>query len=332
MKNKAASIVIALALAAGISTAAAQTLVWSDTEFIVSPIPTGWDATGWPGYLQSVNGQLVVTLSPLIPAPTNNISATHVPGLHTLPSFGALPDNQTLELRAELVSANQNDAFANIALNWAAPALGSGYMFSKDEDELNLVKFYNQGTSLAYFFYTNQPVKNQNVTLVLALTREDSNVKINMRVLDRDNANAVLFDHTVTDTPQADEVLPNRSGRGFICMPDPPGNPWPLLGSPGLAQLCVTWGNPQQAPNPRAQVVFDNLELWQYQTPQLGIQNAVVLSWPVTATQFVLESAPGVQGPWEVVSAPWSRTNATQIEVSVPAPDSMRLFRLKFAP
>jgi hypothetical protein len=47
---------------------------------------------------------------------------------------------------------------------------------------------------------------------------------------------------------------------------------------------------------------------------------------------FVVESAPGVNGPWETVPEPWLRTNATQIQMSVSTPDSMRLFRLRFAP
>ena len=92
------------------------------------------------------------------------------------------------------------------------------------------------------------------------------------------------------------------------------------------------WLNPLSASHGAAQVIYDNLEVWQYQTPQLNIQNAVVLSWPVTAAQFVVESAPGVNGPWETVPDPWLRTNATQIQMSVSAPDSMRLFRLRFAP
>jgi hypothetical protein len=330
MNRKTKIALVALALAAGVTTVSAQTLDWSDTEFIVGP--NDWNTGGFPGILQSVNGQLIVTENTFGRANTNNIVATHAPAGHVLPSFGALPDQQTLELRADLVSANQNDAFAAIALNWAAPALGSGYMFFKDEDEIALLKFYNGATSFAWFFYSNQPIANLNVTLVLSLTRRGSNVDITTRVLDKQNASAVLFDHTVTDTPQADPVLPNGAVRGFIGTSDPPGSPWPLLGSPYGAELTLSWFNSQQPPNPRAQVIYDNLELWQYQTPKLGIQNAVVLSWPVTAAQFVLESAQGTNGPWTVVSKPWSRTNATQIEVSVPAPDSMRLFRLKFAP
>jgi hypothetical protein len=40
-------------------------------------------------------------------------------------------------------------------------------------------------------------------------------------------------------------------------MSDPAGTPWPLLGSPALIELTLTWFNPQQAPQPRAKVVFD---------------------------------------------------------------------------
>jgi hypothetical protein len=334
MKNSATSVPIALALAAGISTATSQTLVWSDTDFIVSP--TEWNTGLWPGILQSVNGQLIVTENFFGSAQTNNINATHVPGVHALPSFGALPDQQTLELRADLVSANQNDAFGAIALNWAVPGAGpgSGYMFSKDEDEIALVKFYNQGTAVAWFFSSNQPIANLNVTLVLSLTRHGSNVDITTRVLDKQNANAVVFDHTVTDTPQADPVLPNRAVGGFLGMADPPGDPWPLLGSPAYVELALTWFNSQHAPNPRAQVIFDNLEVWQYESPQLTIQKAIALSWPLSQgpRQFVLVSAPSVDGPWAPVPNLWCRTNNAQIEASILATESVQFFRLRFAP
>ena len=325
---------ITLALVAGVSTVSAQTLVWSDTEFIVGP--TGWNTGPFPGILQSVNGQLIVTENSFGSVQPNNPLATHVPGAHVLPSFGALPDRQTLELRADLVSANQNDAVAAIALNWAVPgpAFGSGYMFFKDDDEIALLKFYNGATSFAWFFYSNQPIANQNVTLVLSLTRRGSNVDITTRVLDKQNANAVLFDHTVTDTPQADPVLPNGAVRGFIGTSDPPGSPWPLLGSPGAVELTLSWFNSQHAPNPPAQVIYDKLELWQYESPQLAIQNAVVLSWPLSQGQgqFVVESAGRVDGPWAPVPDPWSRTTNGERQVSVLAEDSMKFFRLRFEP
>jgi hypothetical protein len=329
MNRKTKIALVALALVAGVSTGSAQTLVWSDTEFIVGP--NDWNTGPFPGILQSVNGQLVVSENSFGGAQPNNPLATHVPGAHVLPSFGALPDQQTLEFRADLVSANQNDAFAAIALNWAVPgpAFGSGYMFFKDEDEIALLKFYNQATSFAWFFYTNQPIANQNVTLVLSFTRRGSNLDITTRVLDKQNANPILFDHTVTDTPQADPVLPNGAVRGFIGTSDPPGSPWPLLGSPGAAELTLSWFNSQHAPNPRAQVIYDNVEVWQRESPLLAIGNAVVLSWPLTQRPFVLESAGSLGGPWAAVPDPWWRTNGSQNEVCIRAPDSQRFFRLR---
>ncbi len=328
MNRKTKSALVALALVAGVSTGSAQTLVWSDTEFT-----NGWQ-TSPGGILEPVNGQLIVTENFFGSAQPNNPLATHVPGVHLLDSFGALPDQQTLELRADLVSANQNDAFAGIALNWAVPgpAFGSGYMFFKDEDEIALLKFYNGAASFAWFFYTNQPIANQNVTLVLSLTRHGTNVEITARVLNKQNANSVLFEHTVTDTPQADPVLPNRAVRGFIGMDDTPGSPWPLLGSPGGVELTLSWFNSQHAPNPHAQVIYDNLELWQYESPHLTIQNAVVISWPVLQGQFALYSVPSLTGSWAPVANPWMRTNNGVCEVSVATTDSARFFRLLLAP
>jgi hypothetical protein len=318
-----------LALVAGVSSTSAQSLVFSDN--FDDNILSGWATYGYPGILIETNHLLVITENTYGPLQPYNPGATHTPAGHGLPASGALLDQETLELRADLVSANQKDAFAGLGFVWLNPD-GKGYMFTKDEDELTLCKLYNNASSFAWFFDTNQPIKNQNVTLVLALTRVGSSVNINTRVLDKDNANAVLFDRTTTDTPSSDDVLLNPPYGKIPGSADPAGTPWPVSTWPTHVELTLTWANPERAPQPRAQVIYDNLEIWRYQTPTLGIQNAVVLSWPVTAPQFVLESAPGGQGPWEVVSAPWSRTNATQIEVSVPAPDSMRLFRLKFAP
>ena len=330
MNRKMNLTLIALALAAGVLTTSAQTLLWSDTTFLLGP--TEWNTGGFQGSLYNTNQQLTVTENFFGPAQTNNLLATHVPAGHFLPNAGPLPDQQTLEVRADLVSATQNDVWAGIALNWAAPALGSGYQLFKDEDEIGLMKFYNGATSFAWFFYTNQPVKNQNVTLVLAFTRDGSNVKIASRVLDKDNGNAVLFERTVTDTPQADTVLPNRAVRGGISMADPPGTSWPAVLAPAAVELTMSWMDPLQAPQHLAQVIYDNLEVWQYQTPQLNIQNAVVLSWPLGQGQFVLVSAPSVDGPWNPVPNLWCRTNNAQIEASIRATDSMQFFRLRFAP
>ncbi len=332
MKHKINLALITLALAAGVSTVSAQTLLWSDTTFLLGPDPSGWNTAGFSGILATNNGQLIVTENFFEPMQSNNPAATHVPAVHTAPSSGPLADGQTLELRADLVSASQNDVYASLAINYLIGGGGNGYMFNKGGDGLSLMKFYNNASAFAWFFSTNQPLKNANVTLVLALTRAGTNLNITTRVLDKDTGNAVLFDCTVTDTPKADPVLPSYTAGGMIGMADPAGTPWPLLRGPTWIQLNLTWANPLVAPNPRARVTFDNAEVWQYASPQLTIQNAVVLSWPLTQPPFVLVSAPTVDGPWTTVPDPWCRTNASQIEVSVPAPDSQRFYQLRLGP
>ncbi len=325
MKSKKRFTLITLALAAGVSTASAQTLVWSDDFNDNNPI--GWTPVN--GQINEVNEAFVISGS-FGAAQTNTPTATHAAGFHSIPAAGPLPDNQTLELRADLTGVSEDDAWADLHFLWLPEGLG--YVFFKDQDEVAMCKFYNGATALAWFFYENRPLKNENVTLVLALTRRGSNVEITTRVLDKDYDNLVLFERTVTDTPEADPVLPSGTVRGTRSEPDVPGTPWPVMAAPGNVELTVTWVNSQRPPAGDAWSIFDNLEVWQYESPQLNIQKAVVLSWPVASGQFVLESASSVNGPWEPVSDPWSRTNAAQKEVCILAPDSMKFFRLRFAP
>jgi hypothetical protein len=250
-----------LALVAGVSMASAQTSLLRRDNFD-DGILIAW-TQGTLGQIEETNHQFVVS-GTFGPTQTNNPTATHAAGIHSIPTSGPLLDNQTLEMRADLVGANQNDAWAGLHFLFGWPSQAQGYVFFKDEDEVALVKFWNGATSFAWFFYENRPLKNQNVTLVLALTRVGSDVKITTRVLDKDNANAVLFERTVTDTSQADPVLPNRAARGVIGMADLPGTPWPVVQAATDVELTLTWANSQAAPQPPAQVTYDNLEVWQY--------------------------------------------------------------------
>jgi hypothetical protein len=201
-----------------------------------------------------------------------------------------------------------------------------------DQDEVLLCKYYGSPLQLASFFYESPSLKSQNVTLVLAFTRDGSNLKIGTRVLDKDNANAVIFARTVTDSPGSDPVVPSGTVRGTPGAPDPAGTPWPLVTVPDMVGLTMQWMNSQHGPQPLAQVIFDNVEIWQYESPALAIQSAVVLSWPAAQPLFAVECAPSVNGPWTPLAAPWLRTNAAQIELCVAALDSMRFFRLQFTP
>lgn len=321
MNRKTNITLITLALAAGVSTVSAQTLVWSDN--FDDNNKTGWNQ-GNNGSVTESNQQFVVSgnLGPFQPA---NALATHVATYHAIPIAGPLPDHQTLEMRVDLAAANPTGAWAGLHFVWWQPQ-AHGYVFFKGEDGLSLIKFWNNATSFAWFFDKTNHLKNENVILVLALTRDGANLRINTRVLDKDDTYAVLFDHTVIDTPQADPVV---FPSGWPAVPDPAGTPWPITAAPGDVELTLQWSGPQAT---FAQVTYDNLEVWQYETPQLAIQNAVVLSWPAAQPLFGVESASSVDGPWTPLAAPWLRTNAAHIEVSVAAPDSAQFFRLRFEP
>jgi hypothetical protein len=312
---------IVLTLAASISTASAQTLVWSDNFDDNNPL--GW-IMGTSGAMNETGQQLVVSgsLGPFQPA---NALATHMAAYHAIPVSGPLPDHQTLEMRADLVVADPNGAWAGLHFLWLLPQ-AHGYVFFKDEDRVSLIKFWNNASAYAWFFDETIQLKNENVVLALALTRDGANLKINTRVLDKENANAVLIDYTVTDTTEADPVV---FPSGWPAVSDFVGTPWPVTAPPSDVELTLQWSGPQAT---FAQVIYDNLEVWQYESPQLTIHNAVVLSWPLTQGPFVLETADNVDGPWTPMPNPWCRTNAGCTEASVAAPDSLKFFRLRFAP
>lgn len=315
------ALILLASMACAAATSGQQSLIWSDN--FDDNNNAGWNQSE-TGSLAAINQQFVVSGS-LGPYQVANPLATHVGAFHPIPATGSLPDRWTLEMRADLVAANQSRGLAGLHFLWMNENL-YGYLLFKGENEVALVKFWNAAGSFAWFFYQTNQLKNQNVTLVLALTRNGANLGINARVLDKDNANAVLFDHTVTDTPQADPVVyPSE----FKADSDLAGMPYSSAGGPTDVELTLTWLGPQSA---SVQVIYDNLEVRQYESPPLAIQNAVILSWPLTQEQFILESAPAVNGAWTQVPDPWWRTNATRIEVSIPAPDNLRLFRLQRVP
>lgn len=319
---------ITLTWTACLSTAFAQTPLFKDD--FSGPL-SGWTTGGFPGDLAVANQQLVVSETSFGPQDTNNILAAFTDAQHWIPITGPLPVNQTLELRADLVRANHEDTL--VSLHYF-DGTGNGYVFGKSRNIVMFFKFWNGGldNSGAVFFWEHGQLKNQNVTLALALARFESSLSITTRVLDKDNANAVLFERTVTDTPQADAVLPNRAPDGMLCYPDQLGTPWPILNAAGKIVLGMIWLDPTAGPQPAVQVTFDNAEAWQYESPQLTIQSAVVLSWPVTQGQFVVESATSVDGPWQPIAESWSRTKDGQVQVSILAPDSRKFFHLRLVP
>lgn len=306
----------------------AQTVLWTDN--FDDNDTDGW-VKSWYGQMDESNQQFRIGGS-FGPTPINRPTETYAFAFHGVPISGALQDQQKLEARVDLVAANQSNAWASLQFLWPE---GLAYALFKDEDEILLAKAWNPpAISLSYFFYEARAVKNQNVTMVLSLTRLGEGVQVATEVLDNDNDGAVLYERSVTDTPLSDPV-PDHA-REFPGLPDPEGTSWPILNIPGNVELGMAWADSQRASVGLAQVIFDNLEVRLYESPQLTIQNTspsgILVSWPLTVGAFVPESAPSVSGPWDPVPGSWWETNHGQNEVSVQVSARMQFFRLRRAP
>ncbi|MHC1769119.1 MAG: hypothetical protein AB9869_33360 [Verrucomicrobiia bacterium] len=149
------------------------------------------------------------------------------PGAQEVPLNG-----KTLELRMEVVSANRNDVF--LFLGTGEDDRG-GYWVAKDQDEIHLVKFLPR----ALLFWEEVPIKNENITLVLALTGtgdkgKDEAVEIRVRVLDKDAGGRVLYERLFVDGPGVDAQAP---------VPPPKGVDWfePESGRPVTAFTLQPW-------------------------------------------------------------------------------------------
>ncbi|MHB1306947.1 MAG: hypothetical protein ACYC23_07690, partial [Limisphaerales bacterium] len=113
-----------------------------------------------------------------------------------------LKEGRTIEFRVDLIEGSGADAFAVLAFIPSSPGTLGGYGLAKDPDDVLITKAVQK-----YFVADDTAtaeLKNDNVTLSLALSVKNGNVTITGRILDKDNDNAVLWERTVVDTPAAD--------------------------------------------------------------------------------------------------------------------------------
>ncbi|MBI4657851.1 MAG: hypothetical protein HY735_03195 [Verrucomicrobia bacterium] len=157
-----------------------------------------------------------------------------------------LQDGRTIEFRVDMVSGKGKDSFAVLAFIPTASSASTlgGYGLAKSTTDILITK------GIGKYFYNENPatsLKNENVTLVLSLTGKGTSVIVNAKVVDKSN-NAVIFEHTVTDTPAA-EVLRNGTD-------DPPA---PYFGSGNFVLYCYQDFD-RNAPEDFYEVIYDNAE------------------------------------------------------------------------
>ena len=96
------------------------------------------------------------------------------------------------------------------------------------------------------------------------------------------------------------------------------------------APASVIRGAGRESPEPRRALLVARL----YGAdvgPSLNIarsNGAAIVSWPATATGFVLDQSLTPTGGWSQVAFPYT-TNASDIRVSVPVPTGNKFYRLR---
>jgi hypothetical protein len=265
------------------------------------------------------------------------IARGYFPGVHTtsiLDSYvcgisdrtWTVPDERTLEWRADLVSLDEN------ATNLAILAVGTVnglYLFHKGRDFAYVWK-WSPTYGVSVFSCEKSAVRNTNVVLALALTRVQPNLVITARVLDKADPNTVLYQSIVVDTPNANPTLTTAqfqalTGWRFLdLVPDGPGAPF--------TSFSVLLGVEQynDGIQPAGRAIYDNLELRTSEIPGVGIERAVRLRWPVSSTlNYAVQGAPTLQGPWMPVQ---DTAVPGMSQMTAPASELMQFFRLHQSP
>ncbi|HRY50570.1 MAG TPA: right-handed parallel beta-helix repeat-containing protein [Candidatus Paceibacterota bacterium] len=175
----------------------------------------------------------------------------------------SLVEGQTSEWRIDVVRMNEFATASELVV--ASSANGVFYGSHLGRNFVTIVKW--PVDSMAVFSCETLISKHTNVVLTLSLTRDNPNVIVTVRVLDKDHQNAVRYERSVVDTPQVDRTLSSAqvlaaSGMNLACGTDKSGPPY----TSGDYVGCAAWQY-SDGTSRAAEVTYDNLELWTYRLP-----------------------------------------------------------------
>jgi hypothetical protein len=224
---------------------------------------------GVNGLMTVTNGEASLQYRRVARTDPNNISSTYTAfrpwwGEGNSNNWSVLiQPGHALEVRTDAVRFNQDDAFVGMIVDHNY----DGYALFLDRNEITLLKYGNasNGFFYAFFFWDQVTHPGTNLRLSAAFTQVDADLAIQIRVLDKAQANAVLYDRTVWDTAGQDPVLPNRAVKGILMQPE--GNIAPYVGLDLAPLVGVLYCNTTNLPAGFPQVTIDNVEIWENQAP-----------------------------------------------------------------
>jgi hypothetical protein len=280
---------------------------------------TGWSPSGGKGQVELTE--------------TNHQFKTrgYWPGVHTMDisdtvAFGYLNRNwsvlngQTVEWRVDLVGMNEHATMATMDV-WDNTS-GAGYALFKGKDFIHLCKpTLCPDCRHGHFFHEKALIKSTNVVLALAVTRISPNVIITVRVLDKENDNAVLYERSVVDTPNVDRTLTQTELEEASGMHLHSGTEFgpPITSGTGVILNVFQYND---GTKPAAEATFDNLErgtsIFPVWRPEIAIQLLSTIPPKVNLTlsaapnsSWAIERALEPTGPWTNLSALLIGTNGS---------------------
>jgi len=176
-----------------------------------------------------------------------------------------LKEGDRIEFQVDVEEGGAKDSFAVLAFipttGGGGPGTLAGYGLAKSTTDILITKGINK-----YFIADDGPeadLKQNLITLILTMTVRSGSVTIAGKALDKENANAVLWEKTVVDTPAADVLTDG--------IDDPPA---PFITSGYFTLYCYADYDAGAPENPY-KVYYDNAIV---SAPPLAANVAPVLS------------------------------------------------------
>jgi enediyne biosynthesis protein E4 len=202
------------------------------------------------------NGQMVISRPYPIPTPTTNVMTTYDNVYWPAPRLpdGNLAGGRTLEVRMDLIHASADNLFLLLICGGPSDGKDSAYGVFVDRNEVGLMK-YKDSVALNSFYWDTLATTNENVNVRLAFTKTNSALIITVKIVDKGNQRATLYERSFVDGPGQDGPVPppDPHGYGFF-IPDQ-GGPYTnfTYAAAGCSQMIFTIP-------PQLEMLLDNLE------------------------------------------------------------------------
>lgn len=281
------------------------------------------------------NGELVIQRpypTPFPPYPET--MATYDNIYWPAPRFpnNCLEDGRTLEIRMDLIQTSADDLFCMPVCGGTYEGAGTLYWAFVDRNEVALVKYRYDSNDpsrnhITTFYWDIVEATFENVTVKMAFTKTNSSsLAITVKVVDKGNQGATLYERTFVDGPNQDGPLPPPDPHNYGFFTADQGVPYPAFSYAALGCSHTITKIPLP---PLLEMRVDNVEYDVYDPPSLDIANSVLLSWPAnTEKEQVVVGADSPTGP---VWTPWPEPifkRFGQMCMTVPTTATQQYFKL----